>query len=743
MERPSPFYPVVAICALILALSTLAQAQYGGGTGEPNDPYLITTAEQMNAIGADPNNWDKHFKLMADIDLSTYTGTKFNLIGAVSSRRGSASLEEGFAGLFDGNGHNISNFTYASEGVSGIGLFRFIDDPNAEIRNLGLVTPSVDGGAGDYVGALVGRLVNGTLTDCYTIGASVSGGANVGALVGYGGDSLTECYATGIVRGHEYVGGLVGYGVYGTISACYSETTVIGVQAVGCLAGYSGSLITNCYSTGTARGEDGVGGLVGCAYGTVTTSFSTATVLGTNDIGGLVGRIWAGARRSARNPSGNGNCCVTDCYATGTVIGSDSVGGLVGDNSGTIENCYAAGPVIGVSHTSGLVGEGSANASFWDLQTSRQEISGGGTGKTTAQMQTLVTFLTWGQGDNTGVWTIDEGNDYPRLAWENRPGVAIEPMELSDVLAGTGTRDDPFLIYTAEQLDLAGQFPNEWDKHYQLMADIDLATFTRSDFHILGRTEPFRGTFDGDRHAISNFTYRSVDGGRIGLFGYVHGEDAAIRNLTLLDPDIDVAADSWSREGVGVGALAGHLGLGTVKNCCVEGGIVTGGICTGGLVGCNGDGVIRECYSATVVVGTHRVGGLVGESHGGMIVNCRATGAVVGSNLVGGLLGYSYPGGAITNCYATGFVVGGDSGGLVGVAWGEVATSFWDIQTSGRDTHGYGIGSPTAEMQVAATFLEAGWDFVGEVENGVEEIWWIDEGVDYPRLWWEDADAEF
>jgi len=27
-----------------------AEAQYGGGTGEPNDPYLIYTAEQMNAI---------------------------------------------------------------------------------------------------------------------------------------------------------------------------------------------------------------------------------------------------------------------------------------------------------------------------------------------------------------------------------------------------------------------------------------------------------------------------------------------------------------------------------------------------------------------------------------------------------------------------------------------------------------------------------------------------------------------
>ena len=45
-----------------------------------------------------------------------------------------------------------------------------------------------------------------------------------------------------------------------------------------------------------------------------------------------------------------------------------------------------------------------------------------------------------------------------------------------------------------------------------------------------------------------------------------------------------------------------------------------------------------------------------------------------------------------------------------------------------------------AEMQTASTFLEAGWDFVDETENGTEDIWWILEGRDYPRLWWEASD---
>ena len=48
-----------------------------------------------------------------------------------------------------------------------------------------------------------------------------------------------------------------------------------------------------------------------------------------------------------------------------------------------------------------------------------------------------------------------------------------------------------------------------------------------------------------------------------------------------------------------------------------------------------------------------------------------------------------------------------------------------------------GTSKTTAEMQTASTFLDAGWDFVDETTNGTEDIWWILEGKNYPRLWWE------
>ena len=71
----------------------------------------------------------------------------------------------------------------------------------------------------------------------------------------------------------------------------------------------------------------------------------------------------------------------------------------------------------------------------------------------------------------------------------------------------------------------------------------------------------------------------------------------------------------------------------------------------------------------------------------------------------------------------------------MGADWGgEVHNCFWDIETSGRTTSHGGTGKTTTEMQTAGTFLNTGWDFVDETENGTEDIWWILEGQDYPRL---------
>jgi hypothetical protein len=301
--------------------------------------------------------------------------------------------------------------------------------------------------------------------------------------------------------------------------------------------------------------------------------------------------------------------------------------------------------------------------------------------------------------------------------------------------------------------------------HFKLVNDIDL---TGVDFYIIAsQYYPFRGTFDGNDHTISNFSYTSTEATEVGLFGSVIG--GRIKNLGLIAPNVHVDKGDFH------GCLVGRLGAGVVTNCYVESGSITGQDELGGLIGENGpDGIIMNCYFTGDATGRENVGGLVGHNRGiitssysytdvkgqtavgglvgrctpGEIVNCYARGDVVGQWYVGGLVGSNGSGGGhnigtILNCYSASVILRGpQKGGLLGVDWGgawsgAVNNCFWDIETSGQTTSYGGEGKTTAEMQSALTFLDAGWDFVNETANGTEDIWWILEGQDYPRLWWE------
>ncbi|MCH7559461.1 MAG: hypothetical protein IIB56_18690, partial [Planctomycetes bacterium] len=306
---------------------------------------------------------------------------------------------------------------------------------------------------------------------------------------------------------------------------------------------------------------------------------------------------------------------------------------------------------------------------------------------------------------------------------------------------GSGGPNDPYLIYTAEQMNAIGADANDWDKHFILMEDIDLSVYTGKDFNIIGYyvsydspdNNPFIGVFDGNGHTISNFNYTS-DVHRIGLFGYVEGENAEIKDLVLIDTNVDAGGDSY------VGSMVGELRDGTITGCYAEGGSVSGNENVGGLVGSLNKGTITNCNATGNVSGNRKVGGLVGYNYVSTITNCYATGSVSGLSKVGGLVGYNRRG-SISSSYSTGMVnLEYNVGGLVGLDDEEgriITASFWDIETSGRATSAGGTGLTTAQMQDINTFLNAGWDFVDEAKNGTEDIWWILEGWDYPRLYWE------
>jgi hypothetical protein len=80
----------------------------------------------------------------------------------------------------------------------------------------------------------------------------------------------------------------------------------------------------------------------------------------------------------------------------------------------------------------------------------------------------------------------------------------------------------------------------------------------------------------------------------------------------------------------------------------------------------------------------------------------------------------------------------------VGIRWGGTTRdSFWDTQIVGKASGDDGTNKTTAEMQVMSTYTDAGWDFVGESENGIDDIWSICEGTNYPRFLWQIPAGDF
>jgi hypothetical protein len=514
---------LLSLAILSLMAAVAEAAPYGGGTGTAGDPYLIYDANQMNAIGANSLDWDKHFKLMADIDLNAYTGTDFNIIGTEANP---------FTGVFDGNDHAIANFTFGSQGRGYVGIFARVGGQSSAVKNLTLINPNVQAVAGNYVGALIGWFRGGTIVNCRVDGGRISGASWLGGLIGYVDGAVSDCQVTTSVSGSGYgVGGLAGWSERdGLITNCYSTGQVTGGdRQVGGLVGSNYGMIFSCSSEANVSGNYSVGGLVGTNDGTVAQGCATGYVSSSADYTGALAGINTGtltaccARGSVTGHLEAGGLVgrnyerIANCYAAGDVVAIYHVGGIAGTNWGRITNCYATGSALGDDDRGGgLVGsscteDAVVTNSFWDKQTSGlSEMCGNlyygasqcdnAYGKTTAQMYEESTFAAGGWDFNTPVWEICEGLDYPRLWWENEgPILIISPTELYfDALldgpnpqaqmlsignCGTGNID----WQIAEACEWLTVGPNSGSfgeyETYDVNANVDATSLAAGDYH--------------------------------------------------------------------------------------------------------------------------------------------------------------------------------------------------------------------------------------------------------------------
>jgi hypothetical protein len=658
----------------------------------------------------------------------------------LDSTGGETLIGSFFSGMFDGQGHKISGFNYsASPQQTGVGLFGTVTTDYGgygKIVNLALMEPNVYA-PGVLAGCIVGTLSSGQIERCRVMGGNLVCGTGGGlAGLNYSGsiiDSYTDCN----IHGNDNVGGLVGSISDGFINSSYSDSNIDGNSTVGGLAGdsYQGRF-TNCYSTGNIIADRALGGLIGAL------------------------RYYSDAQP---------DWYVQRCYSASFVDGNQQEGGLVGANQNM-----------------------TVYKSYWDTNTSgQQDSSGGGTGKTTAEMKTAQTFAGWGCD---GIWTINEGVDYPRLLWEEKTGVLLDTPGYS---GGSGTTDDPYLISTPEQLNQIGLYDCHLDKNFVLTDDIDMKGLADSNLNMIGSNASsytpfyFTGVFDGAGHKIYNLKYTCPNvpsnySSYAGLFRYAQGPNVSFKNVTLVDPNIDCNVTGFY-----AGALIGVLNDGgSVTNCIVEGGNIKGNYaagamigayfgwspgsisnchsnacvqsvyCAGGLIGeayTWGTFVISECSSSGIVEGYSETGGLAGEMIDTIMTNCCSTCRVNGVSYVGGLSGYArssdvngcYASGNVTgNQYVGGFAGSSDSsiirqsysngdvdgnsstGGLLGYNYySMVNNSFWDVDTSGQTGSAGGTGKSTEQMMTLATFADANWDFTN--------IWHLCETTNYPKLIWQ------
>ncbi|HOK66678.1 MAG TPA: hypothetical protein PK054_05425 [Anaerohalosphaeraceae bacterium] len=399
---------------------------YGGGAGTPSSPYLISNHLHLQAVGAHPWDWDKHFKLTADIDLSKYNGAQFNLIGRYAV--GETPLP--FTGVLDGNGFAIANFTYHYDGWPQIyiGLFGYIR--GGQVRNLRLENINVSSSSGLDSGALAGLLGSGSvLSNCHCISGRVEAmDWAAGALAGAVDEaSIFDCSAAAaeVVSAQGEAGGLAGRSNEGTLRNCSFQGTVSGWIAVGGLVGSNLGQIFRCRAEASVNGVLCVGGLVGehALNGWIEQSFAEGEVntypdpqlgLEGGEAGGLVGRSMDGD--------------ILNSCSTAAVNAQENAGGLAGvcwgsqPGSCTITNCYSAGLVTGGSGLGGLIGQNVDGMTdivgcFWDVQTSGQSVSEGGTGLTTAQMQDPAFYLAAGW-DFVHIWRLCSlGEEYPTFRY--------------------------------------------------------------------------------------------------------------------------------------------------------------------------------------------------------------------------------------------------------------------------------------------------------------------------------------
>lgn len=298
--------------ANIPSLAVMAQQQQTAEqeeTAEEKEKVYIRTEEDLLelALQCKQDGWseEKEVYLMNDLNLLE---SQFTYIPT-------------FKGLFEGNGHTISGYSYEENGYV-VGFFRYIEE-GGKVQNLNLRGSVKASEEQENIGGICG-INRGTIQNC-TFQGKVDGKSATGGIAGTNDQSgvISKCTVKGRITGFYYTGGLAGKN-YGTIVDSRNYANVndnsewveqddesgmeilknitkndnsVKIQSgvdTGGIAGYSQGNISYCVNNGRIGYEHtgyNIGGIAGRQSGTVISCTNYGSVYGRKDIGGIVGQM--------------------------------------------------------------------------------------------------------------------------------------------------------------------------------------------------------------------------------------------------------------------------------------------------------------------------------------------------------------------------------------------------------------------------------------------------------------------
>lgn len=381
--------------------------------------------EDVNQLQAIDTNLEGNYALRNSIDATGTEQKHFTSIG---------SDNNAFKGKFDGIDYNI------------FGL-------------------NIDGNTKDYVG-LFGVTDGAVINNVTLVGGSISGGSDVGAIVGYANNTtISNVVNSASVTGEAEVGGIVGTAINSTITNAVNTGKIESVgetledgstlSNVGGLVGYmSGSnLDGNSYNLGDVSGKGyNVGGLVGHAVNStignpsvvnekpvenVQVVYNRLDVEGKYNVGGIVGNMEGTTVQNAEN-SGNvtasGYTIGEYTYHTGeTVPGNIPNGTLNGDGTVTTS--------VNVANVGGIAGTASNNSTIKDVTNSADVSS-----NTSTYTQNGKRNIYYTAGNVGGIVGRAENTDINNAT--NKENTIRGAHNVGGVAGYFGNTDDADKIYT-------------------------------------------------------------------------------------------------------------------------------------------------------------------------------------------------------------------------------------------------------------------------------------------------------